>query len=71
MQDYRDINEPFDHIVSLGMFEHVGYKNYRSYMHVARRCLKNSGLFLLHTIGANTTSYSCDPWLDKYIFPNG
>lgn len=71
LQDYREINEPFDHIVSLGMFEHVGYKNYRSYMHVARRCLKNRGLFLLHTIGANTTSYSCDPWLDKYIFPNG
>lgn len=71
LQDYRDINEPFDHIVSLGMFEHVGYKNYRSYMEVAHRCLKNNGLFLLHTIGANTTSYSCDPWLDKYIFPNG
>ncbi len=40
-------------------------------MEVAHRCLKDNGLFLLHTIGSNTTSFSCDPWLDKYIFPNG
>lgn len=71
LQDYRDVNEPFDHIVSLGMFEHVGYKNYRPYMQVARRCLKDDGLFLLHTIGTNITCFNGDPWLDKYIFPNG
>lgn len=60
----------FDHIVSLGMFEHVGYKNYRSYMNVAQRCLKDDGLFLLHTIGSNTSSVFTDPWINKYIFPD-
>src|SRR4029079_11732224 len=48
LQDYRDVNEQFDHIISLGMFEHVGYKNYRTYYQVVRRCLKDGGLFLLH-----------------------
>ena len=69
-QDYRSLNEPFDHIVSLGMFEHVGYKNYRDYMEVAARCLKDRGLFLLHTIGATKSLTSTDPWIEKYIFPN-
>ena len=69
-QDYRDVNEKFDHIVSLGMFEHVGYKNYKTYMQVAARCLKDDGLFLLHTIGSNTSSKNTDPWIEKYIFPN-
>ena len=71
MQDYRDVNEPFDHIVSLGMFEHVGYKNYRTYFEVAHRCLKDDGLFLLHTIGNNTSRTKGDAWVNKYIFPNG
>ncbi len=71
LQDYREINEKFDHVVSLGMFEHVGPKNYREYMKVVRRCLKDDGLFLLHTIGANTSGISGDPWIDKYIFPGG
>lgn len=70
LQDYREINEPFDHIISLGMFEHVGYKNYRDYMHVAYRCLKDDGLFLLHTIGGNRSVAHTDPWIEKYIFPN-
>lgn len=70
LQDYRELNEKFDHIVSLGMFEHVGYKNYREYMEVAARCLKDDGLFLLHTIGGNTSVHSIDPWIEKYIFPN-
>lgn len=69
--DYRELNETFDHIVSIGMFEHVGYKNYSQYMKVARRCLKDEGLFLLHTIGNNKTVISVDPWIDKYIFPGG
>lgn len=69
--DYRDLNETFDHIVSIGMFEHVGYKNYSEYMKVARRCLKDDGLFLLHTIGTNKSAISVDPWMDKYIFPGG
>ncbi len=71
LQDYRDIRERFDHIVSLGMFEHVGRKNHRAYLDVAHRCLKDGGLFLLHTIGKNRTDSVPDPWTDKYIFPNG
>jgi cyclopropane-fatty-acyl-phospholipid synthase len=71
LQDYRHVTETFDRIVSVGMFEHVGYKNYSTYMHVASRCLKNDGLFLLHTIGSNKTVKATDPWITKYIFPNG
>ncbi len=52
------------------MFEHVGYKNYRTYMEVVQRCLKDSGLFLLHTIGSLQSSITSDPWILKYIFPN-
>ena len=69
-QDYRDVHEVFDHIVSIGMFEHVCRKNYRTYMEVAHRCLKNGGLFLLHTIGNNDSRVCVDPWFGKYIFPN-
>lgn len=68
--DYREVTGEFDHIVSLGMFEHVGYKNYREYMNVVSRCLKDSGLFLLHTIGGNQSATNTDPWIEKYIFPN-
>jgi len=53
------------------MYEHVGYKNYSRYMKIARRCLKDDGLFILHTIGNNKTVISVDPWIDKYIFPGG
>lgn len=70
LQDYRDVDERFDAIASVGMFEHVGPKNYRTYMETAHRCLKDDGLFLLHTIGKNEAS-APDPWIDKYIFPNG
>ena len=70
-QDYRDVNEVFDRIVSVGQMEHVGYKNYSTYMQMVHRCLKDDGIFLLHTIGNNTTSRSVDPWIGKYIFPNG
>ncbi|MGH8355811.1 MAG: class I SAM-dependent methyltransferase, partial [Pseudomonas sp.] len=71
LQDYRELDECFDHIVSLGMFEHVGWKNYRTYLRIVHRCLSDSGLFLLHTIGTNRTTHSGDPWMDRYIFPNG
>ncbi len=64
------MNEKFEHIVSLGMFEHVGYKNYRNYMEVVNLCLKDDGLFLLHTIGTTHSVTSTDPWIEKYIFPN-
>lgn len=71
LQDYRELDEKFDRIISLGMFEHVGHKNYDDYMKVARRCLADDGLFLLHSIGKNTSETSTDPWISKYIFPNG
>lgn len=71
LQDYRDLNRQFDRIVSVGMFEHVGPKNYDTYFRVASRNLKPDGLFLLHTIGANQTNLHVDAWIDKYIFPNG
>lgn len=70
VQDYRDTNEKFDHIVSLGMFEHVGVKNYQAYFEVANRCLKGDGLFLLHTIGDILSRTSGELWIEKYIFPN-
>lgn len=69
-QDYRDVNEPFDRVVSLGMFEHVGHLNYRTYMEVVNRCLVETGLFLLHTIGINSSTTYGSPWVSKYIFPN-
>jgi cyclopropane-fatty-acyl-phospholipid synthase len=71
LQDYREVNEKFDRIVSVGMIEHVGYKNYRTYMEVVHRCLDDDGLFLLHTIGGNKSVKSVDPWINKYIFTNG
>jgi len=71
LKDYRKLNTEYDRIVSIGMFEHVGYKNYRRYMQVARRCLKDDGLFLLHTIGRNNSNRTAEAWINKYIFPNG
>ena len=69
-QDYRDLQGTYDRIVSIGMFEHVGVANYRSYMQVVRRCLEEDGLFLLHTIGRNLSGRTADPWIARYIFPN-
>jgi len=70
--DYRTLNEKFDRVVSVGMVEHVGYKNYREYFQIANRCLKDDeGLFLLHTIGEIRSVKSIDAWTHKYIFPNG
>lgn len=71
LQDYRDMRERFDHIVSLGMFEHVGWKNHRGYMQVVQRCLADDGLFLLHSIGVNRSGIRSDAWIDRHIFPNG
>ena len=71
LQDYRDLHQQFDRIVSVGMFEHVGPKNYRTYFNVVERNLVPHGLFLLHTIGSNKTDMNVDPWINKYIFPNG
>lgn len=70
LQDYREIDEPFDAIWSIGMFEHVGSKNYRSYFEAVRRCLADDGLSVLHCIGTNGPGAQTDPWIEKYIFPN-
>ncbi len=72
-RDYRDLDEhaQFDRIVSIGMFEHVGHRNYRRYMHVARRCLRDDGLFLLQCIGNNVTTLRPEAWIARYIFPDG
>jgi len=69
--DYRDLTGKFDRIVSVGMFEHVGLKNYLNYFKHAERLLTDDGIFLLHTIGSDVSVKSTDPWIDKYIFPNG
>ena len=76
LQDYRTLSaagldEPFDRIFSIGMFEHVGVKNYPAFFDVARRCLADDqGLLLLHTIGGNRSRAHTDPWIARYIFPN-
>ena len=72
LQDYRSLKAGtlFDRIVSVGMFEHVGFKNYGIFMTTIRRLLKDDGLFLLHTIGSNKSLFTTDPWTNKYIFPN-
>lgn len=71
LADYRDAQGSYDHVVSMGMFEHVGPKNYRVYFETADRLLADGGFFLLHTIGSNESTQAIDPWMDKYIFPNG
>lgn len=71
LQDYRSLNGRFDRIASVGMFEHVGPKNYATFLRIAGQCLADDGLFLLHTIGKNRRDTTPDPWIDRYIFPNG
>ncbi len=70
LQDYREVSGRFDRVLSIGMFEHVGYKNYRTYMEVSRRCLKDDGIALIQTIGSNRSLTTSNPWMSKYIFPN-
>lgn len=71
VKDYREFQGKADHVVSMGMFEHVGYKNFRTYFETARRVIADDGLFLLHTIGSADTKTTIDPWIEKYIFPGG
>lgn len=71
LQDYRDVHETFDRVVSVGMFEHVGHLNYPAFMKIIHQALTSDGLFLLHTIGGNETSNLANEWVTKYIFPNG
>ena len=70
LQDYRDLHGTFDRIFSIGMFEHVGPRNYGTYFAKVRDLLAPDGLFLLHTIGSNWSSHTTDPWIERYIFPN-
>jgi cyclopropane-fatty-acyl-phospholipid synthase len=70
LEDYRDTTGRFDRIVSVGMFEHVGVRNYGAYFDAARRLLPRDGLFLLHTIGSNVSRNRTDPWIARHIFPN-
>ena len=70
LQDYRQLDGTFDRVLSIGMFEHVGCKNYRAFMRVVRDRLVDDGLFLLHTIGSNRSVTRTDPWTERYIFPN-
>ncbi len=75
VMDYRDTRlvqkGPFDKVVSLGMLEHVGKKNYALYMKIMRSLLVDEGLFLLQTIGRRVSTDKIDVFVDKYIFPNG
>lgn len=71
LMDYRELDGKFDKIVSVGMFEHVGPKNYKTYFETVSHLLQKDGLFLLHTIGNYKKSHSLDRWIDRYIFPNG
>ncbi|NTU93407.1 MAG: cyclopropane fatty acyl phospholipid synthase [Chlorobiaceae bacterium] len=68
--DYRNLEGTFDRIYSLGMLEHVGHKNLRTFFDMARRCLKPDGRLLVQSIGGNLPSMGTDPWINRYIFPN-
>jgi cyclopropane-fatty-acyl-phospholipid synthase len=70
LRDYREVTERFDRVVSVGMVEHVGYRNYRTYMRAAARSLGENGLFLCQGICGNFSRFHTDPWIKRYIFPN-
>jgi cyclopropane-fatty-acyl-phospholipid synthase len=69
LSDYRDATGEFDKVVSIGMCEHVGPKNYRAFLQLAHDRLVEGGIFLLHSIAGNKVEVGMDAWLDKYIFP--
>jgi cyclopropane-fatty-acyl-phospholipid synthase len=70
LMDYRELKGSYDRVVSVGMFEHVGAKNYRRFFQTVRQVLRPDGLFLLHSIGGNRSRTRTDPWIERYIFPN-
>ena len=70
LDDYRNASGSYDAVVSIGIMEHVGPKNYRGYMELADRCLAPGGVAFIHTIGSNRARGNMDPWFDRYIFPN-
>lgn len=71
LADYREVAGVYDRVVSIGIMEHVGWKNYREYMEVTNRCLKDDGIAFVHSIGGNHSATGTNSWTDKYIFPNG
>ncbi|KXF78081.1 cyclopropane-fatty-acyl-phospholipid synthase [Paramesorhizobium deserti] len=71
LQDYRSLQEPFDRIVSVGMFEHVGVNHFAEYFQHTARLLKRDGVFLLHAIGRSDGPGATNPFIRKYIFPGG
>jgi cyclopropane-fatty-acyl-phospholipid synthase len=71
LQDYRDVTGPYDRIVSVGMFEHVGRPNYRAFFEQVARLLADDGVAVIHSIGVNRPSGRTQPWIAKYIFPGG
>ncbi len=70
LEDYRSASGTYDAVVSIGLMEHVGPKNYRPYMELVERCLAPGGVAFVHTIGGNRGRGQMDPWFDKHIFPN-
>jgi cyclopropane-fatty-acyl-phospholipid synthase len=70
LQDYRNVYGSFDAVASMGMFEHVGWRNYRAFMEVAHRCLKKEGTVVLHTVGSNEYQTHGIPFFEKHLFPN-
>ena len=71
LEDYRQVTGKYDRVISIGILEHVGYKNYRTYMQKADECLQADGIAFIHTIGNNVSSIASNPWITRYIFPNG
>ena len=71
LMDYRELEGRFHKIASVGMFEHVGHKNYPVFFNKVAELLTDPGLMLLHTIGSRTSDWGTEPWVHKYIFPNG
>lgn len=74
LSDYRarlGIGRPFDKVACVGMFEHVGRKNYRQFMEIVHGLLPEGGLFLLQTVGRSGSAKATEPWIEKYVFPNG
>lgn len=71
LMDYRDLEGRYDKVVSVGMFEHVGVRNYRTFFRTVARVMAEEGLMLLHTIGSRLSQRGTDPWVNRYIFPNG
>jgi cyclopropane-fatty-acyl-phospholipid synthase len=71
LQDYRDITGPFDRIVSVGMFEHVGVDFYETFFKRCAELLTDNGVMMLHSIGRSTGPDVTSPWITKYIFPGG